>query len=146
MKKIFLSVALLPVLGLAEDTGQHEFDWLIGCWSTPDRSAQEVWVVDSDGSLVGFAASIRDSALSFYELLTIRETEDGSFVFTAHPAGQATTSFVATEITETGVVFTNGAHDYPQKISYFMEGDEFVATISMLDGDNMRAFRKSACE
>lgn len=146
MKNLLRAIAVFPILVLADSTADKEFDWLIGCWWTPDKSSQEVWVADSDHSLAGFAVNVRDDAVSYYEILTIRQREDGSFVFTAHPAREPTAAFKATEITETGVVFTNPDHDYPQKISYFIENDELVATISMLNGDRLHSFRKATCE
>jgi hypothetical protein len=38
------ALLLLPALSIAGDTGEHELGWLVGCWTTPDGSAQEVQV------------------------------------------------------------------------------------------------------
>ena len=140
------ALLLLPALSLAGEPGEHPLDWLTGCWVTPDGSAQEVWVADSDGGLNGFSVSIADNKVSFYETLTIRPGVDGALVYTAHPSGQATTSFTATEMTENSVLFVNPDHDYPQQIRYTRVAESLQATISLLDGSRPVSFEKVACE
>ena len=144
--KILSTLLLLPVLSFGGELNDPELDWLVGCWITPDGSAQEVWVVDSEGTLAGFGVAIGDNKVSFYEVLSIRQKEDGSVVFTAHPAGQASTSFIAKEITENSVFFVNADHDYPQEIRYSRESDHLYATISLLNGANPNSFNKVSCE
>ena len=113
---------------------------------TPDSSAQEVWVVESERSLAGFGVVITDSKIGFYEVLSIKQSEDGSWTYTAHPSGQASASFVAVEIDDTSVVFANPEHDYPQEIRYKREGSRLYATISLIGGVNPNSFDKVACE
>ena len=144
--RILPALLLLPALSLAGEPGEHRLDWLIGCWMTPDGSAQEVWVADGDGSLSGFSVSVADNKVSFYETLTIRSGDDGALVYTAHPSGQATTSFTATEMTENSVLFVNPDHDYPQRIRYTRVAESLQATISLLDGSRPVSFEKVACE
>jgi hypothetical protein len=140
------ALLLLPALSLAAEPGEHRLDWLVGCWTTPDGSAQEVWVAERDGSLSGFSVSVADNKVRFYELLSIRRGEDGSLVYTAHPSGQASTSFTGTTITESSALFVNADHDYPQQIRYSRESNRLHATISLLDGSNPVSFDKVACE
>ena len=137
---------MLPVLSLAGEPSEHPLDWLIGCWMTPDGSSQEVWVADSDGALSGFSVSIADNSVSFYEILGIRRSKDGSLVYTAHPSGQAATSFTVAEITKNSVLFENADHDYPQQIRYERVSNRLHATISLLDGVKPARFDKVACE
>ena len=144
--RLLPALLLLPALSLAGEPGEHPLDWLIGCWVTPDGSAQEVWVADSDGGLSGFSVSIADNKVSFYETLTIRPGDDGPLVYTAHPSGQSTTSFTATEVSETSALFVNPDHDYPQRIRYTRVADRLQATISLLDGSRPVSFDKLACD
>lgn len=144
--RLLPALLLLPALSLAGEPGEHPLDWLIGCWVTPGGSAQEVWVADSDGSLSGFSVSVADNKVSFYETLTIRSGDDGAMVYTAHPSGQASTSFTATEMTENSVLFVNPDHDYPQKIRYTRVAESLQAMISLLDGSRPVSFDKVACE
>ncbi len=143
--KLLPTLAVIPALALAGDSYSGEFDWLVGCWVTPDNSAIELWVVDSERSLVGFSVAISDSKIGFYEVLSIKQTEDGSWEYIAHPSGQASTTFLAVEINDQSVVFTNPKHDYPQEIRYEREGSRLYATISLLGGANPNSFDKVAC-
>ena len=144
--KFLTLLLLIPALSFGGEPNESELDWLIGCWVTPDGSAQEVWVADSDGSLTGFGVAIGDNKVSFYEVLSIRRKGDGSLVYTAHPAGQASTSFTAKEVTENSVLFVNADHDYPQEIRYSRESNHLHATISLLNGVNPGSFNKVSCE
>ncbi len=144
--KRWIALALIPTMALGGDTDSRLFEWLEGCWSTPDKRSQEVWVIDSEQSLAGFAVSLSNNAVGFYEVLTIKQNESGSWVYVAHPSGQASTAFVATEIGESSVLFVNPDHDYPQEIRYRREGKQLLASISLLGGNNSRSFDKLACE
>jgi len=136
----------LPALVSADGSSSSEFGWLAGCWVTPDNRAQEVWVIDDKRSLVGFAVSIKDSKLGSYELLSIKQDEDGSWIYTAHPAGRKAASFRAEEMDKNSVVFANPDHDFPQEIRYLREDDRLSATISMLGGVDPVTFEKVVCE
>ena len=146
MNTFLVVLALIPALALGNDSNGHELGWLEGCWVSPDRSSQEVWAVDSTLSLAGFGVAVSDTKVAFYEVLSIRENEDGSFIYTAHPSGQVSASFVATEMTANSVVFVNPDNDYPQEIRYMREGNRLYATISLLGGVNPHSFNKAACE
>jgi len=139
-------LALVSALALASDHDSHQLDWLVGCWVSPDKSAQEVWAVDSDRSLAGFAVTVGDNRVTFYEVLSIRQTVRGSLVYTAHPSGQSPASFAATTITDHSVVFTNPDHDYPQQIAYSRQENRLSAIISLLGGADPNTFDKVACE
>ena len=146
MMKHISVLAILPALAFGGDTGTHELAWLVGCWTTTDKSAQEVWIDDGDGALAGFGVAIGDNSVKFYEILTIRRNEDGSLVYSAFPSGQASTSFTATEVAANSVVFVNVDHDYPQEIRYQRDRDRLSATISLLGGANPTSFDKVVCE
>jgi len=141
-----LSLLLLtPCLVFAANTESGSLDWLAGCWATPDKSAQEVWVIEDENLLLGFSVNIRDNSVGFHELMTIRRDHDNNWVFTAYPAGQAPGSFTASQIGKQSVMFSNAEHDYPQQIMYRREGDRLLATISLLGGANPANFDKVAC-
>ena len=143
--RLLTAIALMPALALSNDIGSHELDWLVGCWATPDRTAQEVWVVDSDRTLAGFSVAVENDRVTFYEILSITPGDDGTFVYTAHPAGQNSASFIATTVTKNSVLFSNPDHDYPQEIRYERLGHRLNASISLLGGSNARSFDKIAC-
>ena len=142
----FAALILIPILASAGDSAQRGFDWLAGCWVSADGNSQEVWVVDSDNSLIGFAVALRTEKVVFYEVLSIKLNDDGLWTYTAHPSGQASASFVATEAGENSIAFANFDHDYPQEIRYRREGNQLYANISLRGGENPTSFDKIACE
>jgi hypothetical protein len=131
----------LPALASGGD-----FDWLEGCWVSDDKSTQEVWVIDGEQSLAGFSVSVSDTKVGFYELMNIRQDENGSWFFTAYPSGQASASFKAIQQGENSVLFANPDHDYPQEIRYERNGDSLAASVSLLNGVKPISFDKVACE
>jgi hypothetical protein len=139
---------MLVVLFLvfSQNARAGDLDWLIGCWETPDKSAMEAWVKDPDGSLSGFSVTVKDGQVIFYEVLRITRLDDGSTAYTAHPAGQRTTTFTTTLVSGTEVTFSNSSHDFPQEITYKLDGKNLSATISALKGENPVAFNKRPCE
>jgi hypothetical protein len=126
-------------------TQASDVDWLIGCWESADGSSREVWVKESDGSLIGFGVAVSDSKVDFYEVLRVGVNQNAQLTYTAHPPGQAPTTFVETDATATSVVFSNAEHDYPQEIAYRLEDSGLYATISALDGENPQSFNKQRC-
>ena len=144
--KILTVLLALPLLASGDDSTQSGLNWLSGCWVTDDRSSQEVWIAESDKSLIGFGVAIGDGEVVFYEILSIRQNGAGLWNYTAHPSGQASASFIAVESSENNVVFANPNHDYPQEIRYRRNGKHLHATTALLDGDRAQSFDKIACE
>ena len=123
-----------------------DLEWLLGCWEEPDKSAREVWVRGTEGSLLGFAVTLSDGQVGFHEILHIYRDTAGSLAYAAHPMGSSPTVFTESASSPEAVVFTNAAHDYPQEIAYRREGGNLIATISALNGANPRSFDKTRCE
>ena len=141
-----MALLLLPILGSGGSTAQSSLDWLVGCWVSEDKSSQEVWVVDSEKSLIGFGVAISSNQLAFYEILSIKQNAGGMWTYTAHPSGQASATFTAIEASENSVEFVNPGHDYPQEIRYQRDGNQLHARISLLDGDEPNTFDKMPCD
>lgn len=146
MMRLIAVLAVLPAVASGSAATGGELSWFAGCWMTPDKTSQEVWVVEGDGSLTGFNVTVTDNSVSFYEVLNIRPNQNGTWAYTAHPSGQERTSFVLAELSENSAVFTNPDHDYPQQIAYVRDGDRLDATISLLGGEKPNIFSKVACE
>ena len=59
-----------------------------------------------------------------FEFLRIVET-DGGLTFLASPSGRfPPVAFPAIEIGEARIVFANPEHDFPQRITYWLESDD----------------------
>lgn len=123
-----------------------DLDWLTGCWVNADRSSQEVWITNSDGSLSGFSVALRENTVAFYELLNIDTNNDERWIYTASPVGQSPTKFVAVDINEASALFSNPDHDYPQEIRYERRDNALLATISLSGGEKPQSFDKVACD
>lgn len=82
------------------------------------------------GAMVGVSRTVARDALRAWEFLRIVPVA-GVLTYVAQPSGQAETSFAATSVSDTLVVFENPAHDFPQRIEYRRVGaDSVVARIS----------------
>ena len=119
--------------------------WLSGCWTNEAGTSVEVWSRDYSGFMFAHSVSERDDQVRFFEQLRIQPGKDGA-IYVATPAGQETTAFMETTRTDTSITFENPDHDYPQRISYRLDGDTLTATISLFDGSEARDFVKSRCK
>jgi len=123
-----------------------DLNWLLGCWEATDGSSREVWVRQSDKQLIGFSVALEQGQVVFYEALSIGIDDDGNAHYTAHPQGQPATTFSAGIKPGKEIEFVNPQHDFPQKITYRLEGDQLYASISLLDGGNSMSFDKARCQ
>lgn len=134
----------MATVAVASVAQAENADWLVGCWESFEDYSQEVWVKTPDAALIGFSVSVLGDDVSFYESLYIREV-GGTLTYTAFPSGQSATTFVASDVAVTSVVFENPSHDYPQVIAYSLEGDELWASISDAEGKKKITFKKQRC-
>ena len=114
--------------------------WLAGCWelSTGARVTHEQWMTPRGGLMTGMSRTVvRDTARE-YEYLRI-QSRGGRPAYVAQPAGQPETTFPATVMSDTLLVFSNPAHDFPQQISYRrITRDSLVARIEGPQGGQVR--------
>ncbi|RYE03546.1 MAG: hypothetical protein EOP61_04165 [Sphingomonadales bacterium] len=113
-------------------------DWLAGQWcAAPDaeeRMTCETWRVEG-AALTGVSESrAPDGTAKLLERMRI-SAEPGRLVFHADPEGQEGGDFYATGAQPArGIRFENRAHDYPQVVRYWREGELLMAEISLADG------------
>jgi hypothetical protein len=75
-----------------------------------------------------------------FEFLRILE-EDGSLVYLASPGGRyPATPFRAIEMSMLRVVFANRENDFPQRITYWREGETLHARVEAREGGGWRGF------
>lgn len=123
--------------------------WMAGCWEqrTGDRWTEECWTSPRGGLMLGSSRSGRGDRVLEWESLRIqRDSEAGGgrivpLAYLASPGGRGWTAFVWSPSPEPGVTFLNAAHDYPQRIRYWREGEALVAEISLADGSRPRRWR-----
>ncbi|MBB4838473.1 hypothetical protein HNP52_001524 [Sphingomonas kyeonggiensis] len=128
------NLMLLAGIGLSPES----FDWLVGKWCTEPRNGRmtcETWQPgDADGVLHGETV-ITSPKGEQRETMRIGGTGD-ALVFHAEPAGQAPADFKVKPggIGAQSVEFLDTAHDYPQRVRYWREGEMLMAEISLADG------------
>ncbi len=124
--------ALLPILLLAllpgafaqpAPRGISALSWLAGSWSgTADGvTSEEHWTSAEGDGLVGMHKDIQGGKMSAFEFLRIEVDAQGRVCYISMPGGAPPTSFCAIEIAERRVVFENRAHDFPQRILYWLD-------------------------
>jgi hypothetical protein len=89
--------------------------------------------------MLGAGRSGMGDKLSEWEAMQIIAATDGKLVYWASPDGGTRVSFTEASRGPTEIVFANAAHDYPQRIRYWREGEMLNAEISLIDGS--RAMR-----
>lgn len=121
--------------------------WLVGDWcgaQGQDR-LQEHWRLQGD-MLLGMAGTVRDGTLRSFEYTRIESGKDG-LRFVAQPGGVPPTAFALKSHGPQRVDFVNPAHDFPQRVSYWRDGDKLRAEIAGPGekGEMRIAFEYSAC-
>jgi len=108
--------------------------WLAGYWAgTRDGVAsEEHWTSPAGGALVGMHKDVRPDGKIFFEFFRIVENDQGTLCYLASPGGRPPVSFCAVETGDRRVVFENLAHDFPQRILYWL--DETGALHARVEG------------
>ena len=76
--------------------------------------------------------------------IVLVDTDDPAvpaMTFYGAPSGQNRTPFILVQSKDPGVTFVNAAHDYPQRIRYWREGEELIAEVALKDGSKARRWR-----
>ena len=137
---LFLMVltACAPAQNAAENsTETHPF---VGCWQSEDGLAIESWTADPSGWLFGYAVNRDDdNKVKFFEQMRF----DGETLTVIGPNDDPT-QFTRVK-SESGYIFENPDHDYPQRISYWPSFGKLDADISLLDGSKKVEFKKFRC-
>ena len=122
--------------------GVSRLAWLAGCWH--GEAGEECWLAPRDGTMMAVnRAPARDGKSPFFELLRIVEEDDG-LVFLAQPGGQSpATPFRAVEVGDRRVVFANPEHDFPQRITYWREGDRLRVRVEARKDGEWGGFEQS---
>jgi hypothetical protein len=110
-----------------------ELDWLAGNWIScrGDSYVEERWLGPSRGILVG-AMLTHGTRRTSFEYARIAPSADGTYVFHAQPAGRPQVEFRLVPAAAGHLVFENRAHDFPQRIIYWREGEALHARVEGL--------------
>jgi len=137
VKRLVALLLAVLVLGSAPATVQAQsastaaLAWLAGSWSGRDGASEheEHWTAPRGGALVGMHRTVRDGKMVEFEFIRIEE-RDGTLVYLSMPGGQSPpTAFPLKTIESERVVFENLAHDFPQRIIYWIDSGALRARI-----------------
>jgi hypothetical protein len=97
--------------------------WLSGSWSGEKDgvASEEHWTGATGDGLVGMHKDVKAGKMIGFEFLRIEVDAQGRVCYISMPGGAPPTSFCAIEITDRRVVFENRAHDFPQRILYWLD-------------------------
>lgn len=144
MKALF-PAALLCCVVTATLSAQAASDvarlgWITGCWEQRNgtRVAHEQWMAPLGGMMMGMNRTVAGNVVRSWEQLRI-EALNGKAAYVSQPSGQTLTSFGASFVSDTLVVFENPQHDFPTKILYRKVGaDTLWARIEGPQGGKTR--------
>jgi len=142
--KALIAIALAALVtsdGSAAESDLGKLSWLEGCWASDggEPGSGERWTSVDGKGLLGISNTIRQGKTVESERMEIGHGPNGKLAFVAHPAGQASATFLLLRINETEVVFENLDHDFPQRIAYAREGEsKLLARIEGMQGGALR--------
>ncbi|WP_326525605.1 DUF6265 family protein [Sphingomonas sp.] len=124
------------MIGAAPDPGAPLPSWMAGCWieDRAPRWTEECWTIPRAGSMLGSNRAGNGDRLTMWEAMQILPDPDGRPVFWASPRGAPRSAFPMASAKEGEIAFANPAHDYPQRIRYWREGELLKAEVSLADG------------
>jgi hypothetical protein len=131
MKSRFAFVCLFAALAFpALGEGLDDLAWMAGSWmERKDRvETEEHWLSHKGGVLMGMNRTVTPGKRTDFEWMRI-ELRDGKPAFLASPGGRAPVEFKSIDQAATRIVFENAAHDFPQRVLYWRDGEALMARI-----------------
>ena len=129
MKRTLAALLFAPAFAFAQ-AKVESLEWLSGTWvqETAQEKVAETWLGPTNGLMVAVNLTSRPNGRKTFEFLRIADTPEG-FSYYASPAGKEPVEFKLKESGNRRVVFENAAHEFPQRILYWREGEELVARV-----------------
>lgn len=123
--------------------------WMAGCWIEEKGEVwtEECWTTARAGIMIGSGRSGVGNRLKSWESMQIVVADNAPngervrLAFWAAPRGGRRTLFAWDGRAETGITFFNVAHDYPQRIRYWRDGETLNAETSLADGSKAMRWR-----
>ena len=134
----------IPFAGLSQEppASLSELDWIVGNWvfQEGDFRSEHLWIEQEGQVILGIQRDTRAEETQHVEFIELREGPDG-IVFHVYPIGQEPTDFWLVSSEPRRAVFENLEHDYPQRITYWAEGD--ATLVARIEGDLDGTLRRS---
>ena len=132
-----VALAVATTVAVSAEEADAPFPaWLAGAWSNADgeRWTEEFWTHPRGGIMIGASREGRGETLRSWEAIRILRKPDGTLAYVPMPGGGAPVEFTMVRHDGQSIEFANPAHDYPQRIRYWREGDTLHAEIALTDG------------
>ena len=115
-------------------------DWLAGNWQMEQgvEWSEEFWMPPRGGMMLGISRTGFGPQVQLWESMRIAVKPDGKVSFWAQPRGAPPTEFPMAAVSAESIEFINPAHDYPQRIRYWRQGQLLMAEVSRLDGSDLQ--------
>lgn len=135
-----LILAMMSPATVAEPAPMPE--WLTGRWESAEGETwmDEAWTPARGGMMIGAARVGSGDRVELWETTRIERKTDGTLSFFAQPLGAPAAEFPLVKQAAQMAEFANPAHDYPQRIRYWRDGDRLMAEISLMDGSKPERF------
>ena len=116
-------------LALAAQPAAPDASWIAGYWLSCGKSeVTESWSDPRGGVMIGTGLTLSGSNTLSWEYMRIAPSEAGLSFF-GQPNDQAPAEFRLASVGERRLVFENKAHDFPQRILYWRDGETLRARI-----------------
>ncbi len=103
---------------------------MVGDWGSVDSGtlSEEHWIAARGNTMLGTARATKGDKTFFFEFLRI-EVTGGLVTYWGAPLGKEATPFRMVALQGQRAVFENLAHDYPQRILYWRDGERLNARV-----------------
>ncbi len=133
----------LAALVAANTTDLSSLSWLSGAWAqkgTEGRWAEEYWTPPRGHIMIGAGLAGQGRTTRSFEHMRIVADGKGGIAFYGMPGGDPAVAFPLVGQEPNLIVFENPAHDFPQRVSYRLNGKKLIATVSKIDGSGAESW------
>lgn len=133
----------LTALVAATTSDISSLSWLSGAWTqkgADGRWAEEYWTPPRGHIMIGAGLTGQGGKTRSFEHMRIVADGEGRIAFYGMPGGAPAVAFPLVRQEPNLIVFENPAHDYPQRISYRLNGKQLIATTSKIDGSSTESW------
>jgi hypothetical protein len=118
-----LALFVVPAPARAADDPLARLAWMAGSWASDSAGLhmEEHWTAPEGGLMVGMHRDVKNGRAVSFEFLRITADTAG-VAYLSSPGGRPVTRFGLKTQADRSVVFENAAHDFPQRILYWLDG------------------------
>ena len=123
--------------GLTKNEITENFDWLIGEWkrlnTIPGKETFENWKKISASEYTGLGFTLENKDTISQEKMRIIENNGKWTLEVKMPEEKESTIFINKDLKKSEFLFVNDSISFPNKIKYWLEGDNLKALVSSKD-------------